>query len=183
MGALFAIVLVSAVFLGCDSKEAGPPSGAALKKIQTDYDAALADATNAIPYARDFARLFPGTASFFSYYIGGVGPSSFNMEVLLFDRYQLVMKLPVTFDTSRRKIKTFGEPEFCLLEFSEVTIVRRVGRDPNGNPVTSKNLRLGKSGDRSLRFGAGEWGNVVEAGGRFCGHWISACHKQSGNRV
>ena len=49
------------------------PSESTLKKIQSDYEAALADATNSIPYAAEFAPLFPGAASFFSYYIGGAG--------------------------------------------------------------------------------------------------------------
>lgn len=167
MRALLTVVALSAVFVGCESKQTWPLSESAVKKIRSEYDAALAEATNAIPYATDFARLFPGAASYLSYYTGLAGSSSLVMENLLFDRYQLIMKIPVTFDTSRRKVSTFGEPEFLLLEFSQVTIERRVGRDPDGNSVTAENLRPGKSGDRSLRFGAVEWKKVVEAAGDF----------------
>jgi hypothetical protein len=167
MRALFTIVVISAGFVGCDSKQTGPVSESAVKKIQSEYDAALADATNGIPCATDFARLFPGAASYLSYYIGLAGPSSLVMENLLFDRYQLIMKVPVTFDASRRKVSTFGEPEFLLLEIWQVTVERRVGRGPDGNPVTVENLRPGRSGDRSLRFGAVEWKKVVAARGDF----------------
>jgi len=165
--ALFTIVALSAVFVGCDSKQTWPVSESAVKKVRSEYDAALADATNAVPYATDFARLFPGAASYLSYFTGLAGSSSLVMENLLFDRYQLIMKVPVTFDTSRRKVHTFAEPEFLLLEISQVTVERRVGRDPDGNPVTAEILHPGKSGDRSLRFGAVEWKKVVEARGDF----------------
>jgi hypothetical protein len=165
MRAFLIIVAVSALFVGCDSKQTWPPSPSAVKKIESDYDAALADARSSIPYAADFARLFPESLDYFSYYIGGVGRSSLNMETLLFDRYQLTMGVPVTFDASRRKVKSFGKPEFVLLEYSEVKKIRRSGRGPDGSPSVSENLQLGKSGDRSLRFGAGEWMKVVEAHG------------------
>lgn len=162
MRALFAIVALSSVFVGCDSKHAWPPSESALRKIQSDYDAALADATNSIPYAADFARLFPGLGNTFSYYIGGAGPSSLNMERLLFDRYQLTMTIPVTFDTSRRKIKNFGEPQFLLGEISEVTKEHKVG---SLGPVEQLHIRFNPEGQR--RFGAGEWKKIVEARGDF----------------
>jgi hypothetical protein len=44
-------------------------------------------------------------SSFFSYYIGGAGPSSFNMENLVFDWHHLIMHIPVTFAQSVRKVK------------------------------------------------------------------------------
>ena len=69
MRAFFTIVAVSAAFVGCDSKQVWPPSAQAVKEIQSNYDAALADATNSIPYAADFARLYPGAWGSFSYFI------------------------------------------------------------------------------------------------------------------
>src|SRR5207244_6673245 len=121
-------------FGGYRSEQTWPPSESALKKIQSDYEAALADATNSIPYAADFAQLFPGLRNTFSYYIGGAGPSSLNMERLLFERYQLTMGIPVTFDASRRKIRSFGEPEFLMQEIYEVKKVRKAGSlGPVGN--------------------------------------------------
>src|SRR6266480_2708304 len=162
MRAFFTIVIVSAVFVGCDSKQTWPPSDSALKKIRSDYDAALEDATNSIPYAADFARLVPGLRNTFSYYIGGAGPSRLNMERLLFDRYQLTMVIPVTFDASRRKIKSFGEPEFLMQEISEVKKIRKVG---SLGPV--ENLSVQYNSDHFLRFGAGGWKKVVEARGDF----------------
>jgi hypothetical protein len=138
------------------------PSESGLKKMQSDYDAALADATNSIPYAADFARLFPGAASYFSYYIGGAGPSSLNTEVLFFDRYKLSMNIPVTFDATRRKVRSFGKPEWSLVEFSEVTKERRVG---SLGPVEILRSRTNPEGQR--RFGAKEWKKIVEARGDF----------------
>ena len=167
MRAFLIIVAVSATFVGCDSKQTWPPSASAVKKIESDYNAALADARSSVPYAADFARLFPESLSYFSYYTGGVGPSSLNMETLLFDRYQLKMGVPVTFDATRRKVRSFGEPESVLLEYSEVKKIRRMGSGPDGTPAASENLQLGKSGDRSLNFGAREWMQVVEAHGDF----------------
>jgi hypothetical protein len=174
MRVFFVVFAATLMFVGCCSKQpsptpeqAGLPSESAIKTLQSDYGAALADAKKSILYAADFSRLFPGEFAGFSYYTGGAGPSSFYMEVLLFDRYELLMKVPVAFDASRRKVKSFGEPEFLLNEYSEVTKSRKVGRGPDGNPVTVENLRPGKSGDRSLRFGAVEWRKVVEARGDF----------------
>ena len=155
MRAVHIIVALSALFVGCDSKPAWPPSASSLKKIQSNYDTALANATNSIPYASNFARLFPGNASSFSYYIGGAGPSSLNMEIFLFDRYQFGMKILVTFDEARRKVIAFGEPEFDLLEISEV------GRAANGN------LSINFNTEAFRRFGASEWKQIVDAGGDF----------------
>jgi len=155
MRAFFTIVTVSAVFVGCYSKQTSPPSDATIKKTQSNYDLALADATHSIPYAAEFARLFPGNASWFSYYIGGAGPSSLNMEIYLFDRYQFRMGTLVTFDQARRKVIDFGEPKFDLREISNV------GRAANGNLSINFNMEAFR------RFGASEWKQIVDAGGDF----------------
>jgi hypothetical protein len=162
MRTFFIIVALSSLFVGCGSKQRWPPSEATRKKIQSDYDAALADATNSIRYAADFARLFPGLRTGFSYYTGVVGPPTLRMEIYLFDRYELSMQIPVTFDEDRRKVRSFGQPEFVLQEISEVKKIHKVG---SLGPVET--LLVGRNGDRSLRFGAGEWKKVVEARGDF----------------
>lgn len=162
MRAFLTILALSSILVGCNSKQtsptteqAWPPSASALKKMQSDYDAALADATNSIPYARDFVRLYPRAWFSFSYYTGVVGPSSLNMKVLLYDRYEFGMKVPVTFDTDRRKVTTFGEPEFLLLEISEIT------NEKNGNLHIQYNTAGGR------RFGSSEWKSLVGAQGDF----------------
>jgi len=154
-GKIFTIATLTSILFGCSSKQTWPPSEVTLKRMQSHYDAALADATNSIPYAADFVRLFPGAKSFLSYYTGVAGPSSLNTEIYLFDRYQLVMKIPVTFNQERDKIRGFGDPEFRLLE------ILKIGRAPNGN----LSIQYVAAGQRS--FGAGDWKRVVAAGGNF----------------
>jgi hypothetical protein len=155
MRAFLTILALSSLFIGCGSKEAGLPSGATLKKMQTDYDAAMADATNSIPYARDFVRLFPKAWNFFSYYTGGAGPSSLAMEAFLFDRYQMRMRVAVVFDKERRKIKSFGEPEFQLRE------VAKVSKAADGR------LYVEFDTDGYRTFGTEDWQRFVKAGGDF----------------
>src|SRR5947208_3131313 len=122
---LTAVALIF-ILVGCDSNQTSLPSATTIKNIHSDYDAALSDATNSIPFAADFGRLFPVTQSFFSYYMGGAGPSSLAMEAFLFDRYQMRMRVAVVFDKERRKLKTFGEPEF------QITEVAKVEKTPDG---------------------------------------------------
>lgn len=155
--------LLLALFLcACDSNNAPLRSEASLKTLQADYDATLEQATNTIPYAAEFRRLFPQAGAYWSYYTSQAGRPTLNMEALLFDRYQLTMQVRVTFQPDRRKIQGFAEPEWLLVEISEVGELRRVGTT---GAVT--NLLVGKQGDRSLRFGAVEWRKVVEGGGDF----------------
>lgn len=155
MCALLLILALSSVFVGCGSGDAGLPSLATLKKEQLNYEAALSDATNSIPYAADFARLFPRAGAFFSYYTGIAGPSSFNIQTLLYGRYELHMRVPVTFDAGRRKVKTFGQPEFLFMAISSITNAR------NGN------LYISYDTENTHRFGPGEWDRVVESGANF----------------
>jgi hypothetical protein len=151
---LAAPLLALAFVAGCGGKDAETQLGAQwarqmiedAPRQQANYDAALAHATNHIPYAAEFARLFPGSASYFSYYTGVVGPSRFVMESLLFQRYQLTMIVPVTFDETRRKVTTFGEPQLTLREL-DATPRRFTGKEHSPN------------------FGAPEWKKLVEARG------------------
>src|SRR5690242_228989 len=134
MRAFLVTISLASLLVGCDAKQTALPSAATIQKIQSDYDAALSDATNSIPFATDFIRFVPVTQCFFSYYIGGAGPSQFCLKGCLYDRYQFTMVVPVTFDDKRRKIKTFGEPEFLLQEVSSVE------RIPDGRLSVSWNM-------------------------------------------
>lgn len=115
----------------------------------------MSDATNSIPFATDFVRLFPTSQRLFSYYVGGAGDSSLAMEAFLFERYQMRMKISVTFDEELRKIKRFGEPEF---QIREVAQVRKTSGGGWGVEFDTDGYRA---------FGAGEWQQLVKAGGDF----------------
>jgi hypothetical protein len=155
MIAFLLILALSTILVGCGSKETGLPSVAAITKEQSYYEAAMLDATNSIPFAADFTRLFPHAWTFFSYYTGTVGPSSLNMQTLLYGRYELHMRVPVTFDAARRKVNTFGQPEFLFQAISSITTA------DNGNLYVSYDT------DNFHRFGSSEWKRVVESGGDF----------------
>jgi hypothetical protein len=155
MRAFFLILALSSLLVGCGSKRAALPSEATTENEQSNYEAALMDATNAIPCAADFLRLFPHAWTYFSYYTGVAGPSSFNMQTLLYGRYELYMKVPVTFGAHRRKVKTFGQPEFLLNAISNIT------NTDNGN------LYISYDAGNNHRFGSSEWKRVVESGGEF----------------
>src|SRR4051812_45955591 len=98
MRLLVTIVLAVVLLSACDSAKTGLPSGPVLKRTRSDYDAALTNATNTIPYAREFIALFPNVGAYFSYYIGSGDVSKLNMETLLFDRYKFTMSVPISFE-------------------------------------------------------------------------------------
>ena len=147
-------------FSACDSRKDALPSEARLNDLKTGYDASLEDAKRTIPYAVEFLRLFPQAAAYWSYYTGGAGSPSLNIEALLYGRYEMSMQVPVVFQGDRRSIRSFGDPDFLLQEISEVKQVVRVG---STGSVT--NLLVGKQGDLSRRFGPAEWRQVVARGG------------------
>ena len=157
MRAFLVTVSLASLLVGCDSKQSALPSAATIQKVQSDYDAALSDATNSIPFAADFVRFVPVTQRFFSYYIGGAGPSQFCMKGCMYDRYQFTMVVPVTFDDKRRKIKTFGEPEFLLQEVTSVV----------PNPPGEGGVSVSWNTDCQRRFGSSDWQRIVNAGGDF----------------
>ena len=144
----------------CESRKDALPSEARLNDLKTGYDASLEDAKRTIPYAVEFLRLFPQAAAYWSYYTGGAGSPSLNIETLLYGHYELSMQVPVVFQGDRRSIRSFGDPDFLLQEISEVKQVVRVG---STGSVT--NLLVGKQGDLSRRFGPAEWRQVVARGG------------------
>lgn len=141
--------------LGCDPGQSSLPSSSFRNKVDSDYAAAMSDATNSIPFAADFMRLFPVNQRVFSYYLGDIGTSSLAMEAFLFERYQMRMRISVAFDKERRKIKSFGEPEFQIRE------VANVRKTPGGG------LYIEFDTDGFRTFGAGEWQQLVKAEGDF----------------
>ena len=78
-----------------------------------------------------------------------------NVQVDLFERYELTMQLPVKFDSSPSKVAGYGEPLFHLFE------VASVSRNKSGAPLVA-------IADQR-RFGSTEWLNIVKAGGDFSG--------------
>lgn len=117
-----------------------------------EYQAALRDGQQAIPYARDFTRLFPEARSFFSYYTGEYGPTTWNSEVAVYGRYELTLQVEVSLDSPRRRVVGFKEPAFYLVEVTEVRM-----REGGGAHISH--------GDTQLTFGKDKWTKVVEAGG------------------
>jgi hypothetical protein len=115
---------------------------------------ALGAAQPTAPILIDFRRLFPGAKEKMSYFAANDEPG-FDVEVYLYNRYQLTMKLPVNFDVSQTRVVGFGEPAFYLNEVSKVHITegRAIGMsfDPSG----------------ALKFGPGKWRVLVENNGDF----------------
>jgi len=140
-----------------------------VQKLQSDYQAALDNATHSIPCVVEFARLFPRSAGGFSYYIGGAGPTSFYMHADLYERYELTMVVRgIIFDATRRNVTGFSDPEFELLEAAELKQIRKVGTfgSPT-NLVAVTNWSVSYNPKGQLRFGGMEWKRIEAAHGDF----------------
>jgi len=157
-GLLFLVFAVFVVVL-----EFGPDGRPKKEGLQASYRAALRNATNSIPCAAEFARLFPNAKCGLSYYIGGAGPPSLSMDADLYGRYELFMgPVLVTFDATRREVTSSGKPEFVLREITGLRKIRKAG---SLGAVTNWSVSYNPDGQR--RFGAGEWQKVVAAQGDF----------------
>jgi hypothetical protein len=115
-------------------------------------DSALDTARSSAPYLSDFLRLFPKAEVRYSNFDNSIG---FDVEVDLYERYELVMQLPAVFDAPHRKVIGYGEPRFYLMEAVSVK------RNKSGIAETS----LNPAGDR--KFGPAQWKRIVEADGNF----------------
>ena len=111
---------------------------------------ALDAARPSAPYVTDFVRLFPEAIVTNRFFSRAGQPPGFNVEVDLYERYELLMQLPVLFDPTEDNVIGYGEPRFHILEISS-----QKGRDTSFN----------RAGDR--RFGSAEWQKIVEKGGDF----------------
>jgi hypothetical protein len=141
------ILFVTAFLGGCDYLVAPYPTK--LKRQAENWFAGLDAARPSAPYVSDFVRLFPDAQVNYSYFAPKREPG-FDLVVVLEGRYELNMKLPVTFDPAGRQVVSYGEPQFYLSEAAEV-----VGRCVSYNPAHGR------------QFGSSEWKKVVENGGDF----------------
>jgi len=111
--------------------------------------AALDAVRDSAPFVSEFVLLFPGAEVNYRYFTTPDEPG-FDVEVHLYGRYELKMQLPVQFDSERRKVIAYGEPDFYLAEAA-----RQNARETLYNT----------SGER--RFGSAEWRTLVEHRGDF----------------
>ena len=111
--------------------------------------AALDAVRESAPFVSEFVRLFPGAEVNYRYFTSTDEPG-FDVQVDLYERYELAMQLPVHFDSERRKVIGYGEPKFYLVEAAS-----QKGRETSYNP----------SGER--RFGSAEWRTLVKNEGDF----------------
>jgi hypothetical protein len=135
---------------GTPEAEAAYASAMAQARQQgEDYFSALDAARPSAPYLSDIVRLFPEAEVNYRYF-GARGEPGFNVAVDLYERYQLKMRLPVRFDSSRRTVIGYGEPKFYLLE-----VAKQKGRETSYNPEGGR------------EFGPAEWKKIVESRGDF----------------
>ena len=123
--------------------------------MTANYNKALKHATKTIPYAKEFATLYPGLVTSFTHYTGEYGASFFNADIGLYGRYILKMDVKVTFDKTRTKIVNYAEPEFSFVE------VAKVGTAANGNLTIEYNTSSAR------HFGLKEWKEIVKNNGDF----------------
>ena len=116
--------------------------------------AALDGVRDSAPYISDFIRTFPGAEVNYRYFTSTDEPG-FDVGVDLHERYELRMQLPVHFDSERRKVIGYGEPQFSIWEVVTVT------RGPSG--IAQETFNPG--GER--HFSSAEWGSLVAHGGDF----------------
>ncbi len=111
--------------------------------------AALDAVRDSAPFVSEFLRLFPQAEVNYRYFTSDDLPG-FDVQVELYDRYELMMQLPVRFDAEHRKVVGYGEPTFHLGE-----VVSQRGNERTYNP------------DGERRFGSAAWRKIVESGGDF----------------
>jgi hypothetical protein len=80
---------------------------------------ALDAARSSAPYLSDFLRLFPNAVVNYRYFTTPDEPG-YDVSVDLYERYDFEMQLPVQFDTSRRNVVGYGQPQFYLWEVASV---------------------------------------------------------------
>jgi len=73
----------------------------------------------------------------------------------LHERYELLMQLPVRFDSSNRSVIGYGEPQFYLREVERVQLQKGRTGLTSYNPIAER------------KFGSAEWKKTVESGGDF----------------
>jgi hypothetical protein len=155
MGMRKTIVAFLAVvpLIGCDSKPPFPAGFEDQVARGRTWFATLDAARDSAPFVSDFLRLYPRARVSYVYFAGP--EPGYNLEADLFERYELLMQLPVEFDSSGKKVTGYGEPKFYLHE------VESVERLADGRSSTSYR------GSSQRVFGSAEWRKIVDAGGDF----------------
>jgi len=123
-----------------------------LKETQ-EYSNALNDALVNVPCARDFKKSFPLSRESFTSFTGKRGTPNLICMAGLYGRYVLRMDVEVTFDSSRTKVLSYGDPIFCLVEV--------IGISPLPDDrvaITSTSIK---------EFGEELWKTIVEHSGDF----------------
>jgi len=122
-------------------------------KDSPEYSKALNDALVNVPYARDFKKSFSLSRESFSSFTGKRGQPTLICMAGLYGRYVLRGDVEVTFDSSRTKVISYGDPIFCLVEVIGILPL------PDGRvAITSKSIK---------EFGKELWKTIVEHGGDF----------------
>ncbi len=117
-----------------------------------DSHKALDSARSSAPHIAEFLRLFPKAEVRYRAFTGGLG---FDLNVDLYERYELTMQMPAVFDSSRSKVIGYKKPRFTLWEAASVK------RNKSGFAETTLNPAGGG------QFGPEEWKRIVESGGDF----------------
>lgn len=105
-------------------------------------------------FLSEFRRVFPGAIERVRYFAPD-GEPGFDVVVHLYQRYELTMQLPVSFDVSGTRVVGFGNPSFYLTEVKSV------------EQTASGTLAVSYDPSGALRFGPKEWEKLVEHGGNF----------------
>jgi hypothetical protein len=116
------------------------------------YELASSNGLKTIPYATQFATLYPDSKHSYTYYTGAKGSPVWNSTTGLYGRYILSMEVDVSFDSSRTTVVSYGSPTFLLKEIASTSV------EPNGNFSY-------RAGETQVRFGEAEWSNLVEHNG------------------
>lgn len=101
--------------------------------------------------ARDFKDTFPDSVGSFSYYTGEAGPTTWHAKFGVGGRFIVHMGVPVTLDRARLHVLSAGEPEFRVLEVSDIEV------------LADGRFRVSYASDRKLS--TKDWAKLVEANG------------------
>jgi hypothetical protein len=88
--------------------------------LGTGYSAALRNGPNEIQPVGEFVEVFPQAEHLISYYTGDMGPPTWHSAVGLHGRYVLAVEVPITFDWTRRHVRSYGKPKFYLREVEKI---------------------------------------------------------------
>ena len=126
--------------------------GCRMAKLELAYDITMHNAHADLPLTGEFAALYPKTAEAITYFTEEHGKPAWRSEVLIYERYCLSMRFPITLSASRTHSSRAGEPEFFLAE------VESVEQRSDGQVYVTY-------GKTQKLFGLQEWNTLVKAKG------------------